>query len=95
MQKIYGSWTSFSWHCFRDKDPRDRLYCIMIRRKIWIINSVEKYNLLPNFVHATYITLINKLASVRILRKEREPGVGKLGWHGNFDTGFGKNNDKN
>ena len=27
-------------------------------------------------------------ASVGILGKEREPGVGKLGWHGNFDTGF-------
>ena len=24
-----------------------------------------------------------RLASVGILRKEREPGVGKLGWHGN------------
>ena len=28
------------------------------------------------------------LASVGILGKEREPGVGELGWHGNFDTGF-------
>ena len=56
---------------------------------------MEKYNVLPNFVHAPYITLINKLPSVGILRKEREPGVGKLGWHGNFDTGFGRNNDKN
>ena len=26
-----------------------------------------------------------------ILGKEREPEVGKLGWHGNFDTGFGRN----
>ena len=31
------------------------------------------------------------LASVGILGKEREPGVGKLGWHGNFDTGCGRN----
>ena len=30
-------------------------------------------------------------ASVGILGKEREPGVGKLGWHGNFDTGFERN----
>ena len=29
-----------------------------------------------------------RLASVGILGKGREPGVGKLGWHGNFDTGF-------
>ena len=34
---------------------------------------------------------ICRLASVGILGKEREPGVGKLGWHGNFDTGFKKN----
>ena len=32
-----------------------------------------------------------RLASVDILGKEREPGVGKLGWHGNFDTGFERN----
>ena len=32
-----------------------------------------------------------ELASVGILEKEREPGVGKLGWHGNFDTGFESN----
>ena len=33
-----------------------------------------------------------RLASVGILGKEREPEVGKLGWHGNFDTGFEQNN---
>ena len=32
-----------------------------------------------------------RLASIDILGKEREPGVGKLGWHGNFDTGFERN----
>ena len=32
-----------------------------------------------------------RLASVGILGKEREPGVGKLGWHANFDTGFERN----
>ena len=32
--------------------------------------------------------VLSRLASVGILGKEREPGVGKLGWHGNFDTGF-------
>ena len=32
-----------------------------------------------------------RLASVSILGKEREPGVSKLGWHGNFDTGFERN----
>ena len=31
------------------------------------------------------------IASVGILGKEREPRVGKLGWHGNFDTGFERN----
>ena len=34
---------------------------------------------------------IRRLASVGILGKEREPRVGKLGWHGNFDTGFERN----
>ena len=29
-----------------------------------------------------------RLASIGILGKERKPGVGRLGWHGNFDTGF-------
>ena len=29
-----------------------------------------------------------RLASFSILGNEREPGVGKPGWHGNFDTGF-------
>ena len=33
----------------------------------------------------------SKLANRRILGKEKEPGVGKLGWHGNFDTGFERN----
>ena len=31
------------------------------------------------------------LASVGILREEREPELGKLGWYGNFDTGFKRN----
>ena len=31
------------------------------------------------------------IVSVGILGKEREPRVGKLGWHGNFDTGFERN----
>ena len=26
-----------------------------------------------------------------VLGKERESGVGKLGWHGNFDTEFERN----
>ena len=29
--------------------------------------------------------------SVGILGEEREPGLGKLGWHGSFDTGFESN----
>ena len=32
-----------------------------------------------------------RLASVGILGKERESGVGKLDWHGNFHTGFERN----
>ena len=34
-----------------------------------------------------------RLASVGILEKEREPGIGKVGWHGNFDMGFERNTD--
>ena len=32
-----------------------------------------------------------RLASVGILGKEWEPRVGKLGWHGDFETGFERN----
>ena len=31
-----------------------------------------------------------RLASFGILGKERGPGVGKLDWYGNFDTGCGR-----
>ena len=41
-----------------------------------------------NYCHAR-----TRLAGVS-LGKEREQGVGKLGWHGNFDTGFERNNSK-
>ena len=34
---------------------------------------------------------INRLASVGILGKEKEPRVGKLGWDGNVDTAFERN----
>ena len=37
-----------------------------------------------------YLSLI-RLESLSILVRERELGVSKLGWHGNFDTGFEKN----
>ena len=32
-----------------------------------------------------------RLASVGILRKRKRTGVGKLGWRGNFSTGFERN----
>ena len=32
-----------------------------------------------------------RLASVGILRREREPQEGKLGWYGNLDKGFEMN----
>ena len=35
--------------------------------------------------------IVGRLASVGILGKERETGVSKLGWHGNFDRGFERN----
>ena len=31
------------------------------------------------------------LSSVGILGRARKPGVGKLNWHGDFDTGFKRN----
>ena len=34
---------------------------------------------------------LSRLASVSILGKEREPRVGKLGLHADFDTGFEMN----
>ena len=39
----------------------------------------------------TNFWFLTRLASVGILGKERDSGVGKLGWHGNFDTGFERN----
>ena len=35
--------------------------------------------------HKNHSIIFLRLASVGILGKEREPGVGKLGWHGNFE----------
>ena len=40
----------------------------------------------------SYIIRSHRLAKVGFLEEEREPGVGKLGWHGNFDTEFERNN---
>ena len=37
----------------------------------------------------------HRLANIGILGKEGEPGVGKLGCHGNFDTGFERNTNIN
>ena len=36
------------------------------------------------FSAGLFNSCITRLASVGILGKEREPGVGKLGWHKNF-----------
>ena len=47
---------------------------------------------LPFFIRTNQLrTVLTRLASVGILGKEREPGVGKLGWHRNFDTAFERN----
>ena len=35
--------------------------------------------------------ICTRLASLDILGEKREPRVGELGWHGNFDTGFERN----
>ena len=35
-----------------------------------------------------FIIILPRLVSIGNLGKERELGVGKLGWHGNFDTGY-------
>ena len=42
------------------------------------------------FLNVLYLFKI-RLATVSILGKERKPGVGKLGWNGNFDTEFERN----
>ena len=44
-------------------------------------------------IHLYVIFLSHRLASVGILGEEREPRVGKLGWHGNIDSGFERNID--
>ena len=49
-------------------------------------------NLAITNIYKTCITnTVARLASVGIQEKEREPRVGKLSWHGNFDTGFERN----
>ena len=46
----------------------------------------------PTHLRVGQLVVGSRVASVGILGKEREPGVGKLaGWHGNFYTGFEKN----
>ena len=48
----------------------------------------------PFYLYKVFLELctpaFSRLAMVGILGKEKEPGVGKLGWHGNFDTGIWK-----
>ena len=52
----------------------------------------SKYNVLCQYLELRLMTVLHcRLASVGILRKEREPGTGKLGRHGNFDKGFERN----
>ena len=48
------------------------------------------YQVTKNHLYRFVYTILEfcRLASVGILGKGREPEVGKLGWHGNFDTGF-------
>ena len=43
---------------------------------------------IPGGLDLTSSFIIDRLVSVGIPRKERKQGVGKLGWHGNFDTRF-------
>ena len=58
----------------------------------WItcsVYNVESLNLYNDYF--CVVSISSRLASVGILGKEWEPGVDKLGWHGNFDTGFERN----
>ena len=49
------------------------------------------YAISEHMTNPSLFLINHRLAIVGILEKEREPGVGRLGWHGNFDTGFEKN----
>ena len=43
------------------------------------------------FIYNVSHVICTRLASLDILGEKREPRVGELGWHGNFDTGFERN----
>ena len=43
------------------------------------------------FLYNVSHVICTRLASLDILGEKREPRVGELGWHGNFDTGFERN----
>ena len=59
-----------------------RLSSLLFYHHTYIIKSCTEFRLISFLI----LTLYSRLASVGILGKEREAGVGKLGWHGNFDT---------
>ena len=59
-----------------------RLSSLLFYHHTYIIKSCTEFRLISFLI----LTLYSRLASVGILGKEREAGVGKLGCHGNFDT---------
>ena len=82
----YGSHTP-DW-CIQSSATATLFFCMRIIGIRW-----------KHFVCFTFLrqkkwrknTFFGRLASVGILGKEREPGVGKLGWYGNWNMRFERN----
>ena len=64
---------------------------VVIKEFLFYIRNIQTRGLIEFKAIHPLCQYLHRLAIVGILGKEREPGVGKLGWQGNFDTGFERN----
>ena len=66
---------------------KQKSYCLIKKNK----RNIYKKSL--NNINSSLRTqgACGRLVIIGIIGKERDPGVGKLGWHGNFDMGFERN----
>ena len=81
--------------CKRTNQPKREIVSLLLRipmefsrkKNVGYIVEVKIFEV----DHLDFRSILSRLARIAILGKEREPRVGKLGWHGNFDTGFERN----
>ena len=63
-----------------------RMQLTHLQQHLLKVNSINPKRMNGALILLNFV--ISRLASIGTLGKEKEPGVGKLGWHWNFDTGF-------